>query len=151
MLSNWLAPLQLLLCIPPTYTRSAVGLYRSSADSLPHNNSPHSLHYICWWLQWFVVGGPLTVVTNGKPKVIVILALTDWMLLKKTYLHLTSLFDNGMLYFVKIHSDGRPKYPHCTQSISLLLMTWHLAVPGHQQSWYWPSYPGIFQVQHQTD
>ena len=28
-----------------------------------------------------------------------------------------------------------------TQSISLLLMTWRLVEPGHQQAWYWPSSP----------
>ena len=30
-----------------------------------------------------------------------------------------------------------------------LLMTWWHKEPGHQQSWYWPSSPRIFQFRHQ--
>ena len=28
-------------------------------------------------------------------------------------------------------------------------MTWQMKEPGHQQPWYWPCYPGIFQFQQQ--
>ena len=45
----------------------------------------------------------------------------------------------------EIPSEGRPEH-HCSaQSKSWLLMYWKHKEPGHQQVWYWPSFPGIFQ------
>ena len=34
-------------------------------------------------------------------------------------------------------------------STSWLLMTWPRKEPGHQRSWYWHSYPGLFRFQNQ--
>ena len=37
----------------------------------------------------------------------------------------------------------------CIGGVLSKLTSWWCTVPGHQQPWYWPSYPGIFQFQHQ--
>ena len=49
---------------------------------------------------------------------------------------------------VEILSPITQEHPHLTWSISWLLMTWRRQEPGHQQPWYWPSCPGIFQAVH---
>ena len=46
---------------------------------------------------------------------------------------------------IDIHSRGsrgRQEHCHFVQSISWLQMTWRHKEPGHQQPWYWLSFPG---------
>ena len=38
---------------------------------------------------------------------------------------------------------------YIVHSIPWLLMAWRHKEPGHQKPWYWLSYPGTFQIQHQ--
>ena len=51
---------------------------------------------------------------------------------------------------IEILPCGKQWPTYLTWSISLLLMAWWHKEPGHQQPWYWTSFPGIFQSQHPT-
>ena len=42
---------------------------------------------------------------------------------------------------------GRRGPAHPTHSTAWPLMTWRCTEPGHQQSWYWLSSPGVFRQQ----
>ena len=55
------------------------------------------------------------------------------------YLHFMSLLHIDMTQELKILLQVRPVPTYSTQSISLLLMSWLLTSPGHQQPWYSPS------------
>ena len=54
--------------------------------------------------------------------------------------------NNEMMWLVETFPQG-PIY--LAYSTPWLLMTWYHKESGHQQPWYRPSYPWIFQFQHQ--
>ena len=56
-----------------------------------------------------------------------------------------------MAWVIEILPCGKQGPIKTACSISWLLMAWQGQEPGHQQPWYWGSYPGTFKFQHQTD
>ena len=46
-------------------------------------------------------------------------------------------------------SCGQPESVYITQAVLWLMIAWRRKETRHQQPWYWPSYPGIVQLQHQ--
>ena len=65
------------------------------------------------------------------------------------YVHVMLFLQIEMAHLTKIPPYGRQGSLCPIYSTLWLLMTWRRKEPGYQQSWYWPSFPGISPPQPQ--